>query len=57
MWGPSPDSCRRAGGCTGTERRGFHALDVVEVDDAGMVTRKDTFFDYAEVKAALEATK
>lgn len=36
----------------GKERRGFHALDVVEVDDAGRVTRKDTFFDYAEVKAA-----
>lgn len=36
----------------GKERRGFHALDVVEVDAAGRVTRKDTFFDYAEVKAA-----
>lgn len=39
----------------GKERRGFHALDVVEVDDAGLVTRKDTFFDFAQVKAALEA--
>jgi hypothetical protein len=36
----------------GKERRGFHALDVVEVDAAGRVTRKDTFVDYAEVKAA-----
>ena len=36
----------------GKDRRGFHALDVVEVDAAGRVTRKDTFFDYAEVKAA-----
>jgi hypothetical protein len=36
----------------GKERRGFHALDVVEVDSAGRITRKDTFFDYAEVKAA-----
>lgn len=35
------------------ERRGFHALDVVEVDGAGLVTRKDTFFDYAQVKAAM----
>ena len=38
----------------GKERRGFHALDVVEVDDAGLITRKDTFFNYAEVKAAME---
>ncbi|MES2936041.1 MAG: nuclear transport factor 2 family protein [Pseudomonadota bacterium] len=38
----------------GKARRGFHALDVVEVDDDGLVTRKDTFFDYAEVKAAFE---
>lgn len=41
----------------GKERRGFHALDVVEINDAGLVTRKDTFFDYAEVKAALESGK
>jgi uncharacterized protein (TIGR02246 family) len=39
----------------GKTRRGFRALDVVEVDDNGLVTRKDTFFDYAQVKAALEA--
>lgn len=36
----------------GKERRGFHALDVVEVDSDGLITRKDTFFDYSEVKAA-----
>ena len=39
----------------GKTRRGFRALDVVEVDDNGFVTRKDTFFDFAQVKAALEA--
>ncbi|RYG13480.1 MAG: nuclear transport factor 2 family protein [Burkholderiales bacterium] len=39
----------------GKERRKFHALDVVEVDDDGLVTRKDTFFDFSQVKAALEA--
>lgn len=37
----------------GKERRGFHALDVVEVDSTGLVTRKDTFFDFAQVKAAM----
>ena len=37
----------------GGERRGFRALDVVEIDADGQVTRKDTFFDYAQVKAAL----
>jgi hypothetical protein len=41
----------------GKERRGFHALDVVEVDAKGLVTRKDTFFDYAEVKAAFGLTQ
>jgi hypothetical protein len=39
----------------GKTRRRFRALDVVEVDDNGLVTRKDTFFDFAQVKAALEA--
>jgi len=39
----------------GQDRRGFHALDVVEVDADGYVTRKDTFFDYAQVKAAFGA--
>ncbi|ROZ78863.1 nuclear transport factor 2 family protein [Ramlibacter sp. WS9] len=39
----------------GKERRKFHAVDVVEVDDDGLVTRKDTFFDFAQVKAAFEA--
>lgn len=41
----------------GQERRGFHALDVVEVNEDGLVTRKDTFFDYAQVKAAFEAAR
>lgn len=40
----------------GGELRKFHALDVVEVDEAGLVTSKDTFFDFAQVKAAFEAT-
>jgi hypothetical protein len=39
----------------GKTRRGFRALDVVEVDDAGLVVSKDTLFDFAQVKAALEA--
>ena len=37
------------------DRRSFRALDVVEVDANGLVTRKDTFFDFAQVKAANEA--
>ena len=37
----------------GEARRGFRALDVVEIDADGRVTRKNTFFDYAQVKAAL----
>lgn len=36
----------------GEDRRGVHALDVVEVAPDGLVTRKDTFFDFAELKAA-----
>ena len=39
----------------GKTRRSIRALDVVEVDDNGLVTSKDTFFDFAQVKAALEA--
>lgn len=39
----------------GKDRRSFRALDVVEVDAKGLVTRKDTFFDHAQVKAAFEA--
>jgi hypothetical protein len=39
----------------GKERRKFHALGVVELDDTGLVKRKDTFFDFAQVKAAFEA--
>lgn len=38
----------------GETRRGFRALDVVEVDETGLVTRKDTFVDFAQVKAAME---
>lgn len=40
----------------GKEPKRFNALDVVEVDGAGLVTRKDTYFDFAQVKAAVEAT-
>lgn len=40
---------------SGKDRRGFRALDVVEIDSEGKVTRKDTFFNFAEVRAALEA--
>lgn len=36
----------------GEDRRGVHALDVAEVAPDGLVTRKDTFFDFAELKAA-----
>ncbi len=38
----------------GHERRGFRAVDIVEIDNDGLVTRKDTFFDYAQVKAAMQ---
>jgi hypothetical protein len=37
----------------GGDARGFHCLDLVEVDDAGLVTRKDTFIDHAEMVRAL----
>jgi uncharacterized protein (TIGR02246 family) len=33
----------------------FDCLDVVTVDADGLVTRKDTFVDYAQVQAALTA--
>jgi hypothetical protein len=33
----------------------FDALDVVDVDEAGLVCRKDTFIDSAQVKAAIAA--
>ncbi|GAA3989335.1 hypothetical protein GCM10022247_04850 [Allokutzneria multivorans] len=36
----------------GEERKGVHCLDVVEVAPDGLVSRKDTFFDFAELKAA-----
>lgn len=31
----------------------FHALDIIDVNEAGLVARKDTFIDMAEVQAAL----
>lgn len=36
----------------GERRRGVHCLDVVEVAGDGLVARKDTFFDFAQLKAA-----
>ncbi|WP_181772336.1 nuclear transport factor 2 family protein [Amycolatopsis pittospori] len=36
----------------GEDRQGVHCLDVVEVTSGGLVARKDTFFDFAELKAA-----
>jgi len=36
----------------GEERRRVHCLDVVEVASDGLVARKDTFFDFTELKAA-----
>ena len=36
----------------GEDRRGVHALDVVELAPDGLVASKDTFFDFAELKAA-----
>jgi ketosteroid isomerase-like protein len=33
----------------------FDALDVVDVDEAGLVCRKDTFIDSTQVKAAFSA--
>lgn len=41
-------------GATGPRPISFHALDVVNVDDHGLVSRKETFIDLAQVKAALE---
>lgn len=38
----------------GRERRGIHCLDVVEVADNGLISRKDTFFDFVQLKAAFE---
>lgn len=35
----------------------FDALDVVEVDDEGLVVRKDTFVDAEQVKAARKAAQ
>jgi hypothetical protein len=39
----------------GQDRRGIHCLDVVEVTDDGLISRKDTFFDFAQLKAAFGA--
>lgn len=36
------------------DRRRIRAVDIIEIDDDGLVTRKDTFLDPAHVKAALE---
>jgi hypothetical protein len=36
----------------GEDRQGVHCLDVIEVTSGGLVARKDTFFDFAELKAA-----
>lgn len=35
------------------DARGFHCLDLVEVDDAGLVARTDTFIDHAEFMRAI----
>ena len=40
---------------TGEERRGFHCLDVVDIDEAGLVARKDTFVNHAQQAAAMGA--
>lgn len=39
----------------GAERQGVHCLDVIEVAPDGLVARKDTFFDFAELKAAFRS--
>ncbi len=36
----------------GGSRRGVHCLDVVEIATDGLVARKDTFFNFAELEAA-----
>lgn len=41
-------------GASGPRPISFHALDVVDVNLRGLVSRKDTFIDLAQVKAALE---
>lgn len=40
----------------GEDRRGIHCLDVVEVSPDGLISRKDTFFDFAELKAAFDGS-
>ncbi len=39
----------------GGGRRGFRCIDLVEVTDDGLVSSKDTYFDFAEVTAAMAA--
>ena len=35
-------------------KRGFGCIDIVEIDDDGLVTRKDTYFDPASFRRAME---
>lgn len=37
----------------GSERRGFRCVDLVELDDDGLVSQKDTYYDVAEAAAAM----
>ncbi|MGP4024828.1 nuclear transport factor 2 family protein [Actinomadura sp. 3N407] len=39
----------------GGERRGFQCLDLVEVTDDGLISSKETYFDFAEYTAAMSA--
>ncbi|UYM06368.1 nuclear transport factor 2 family protein [Solicola gregarius] len=36
--------------------RGFGAIDIVEIDEEGLVTRKDTYFDLASYRQAMAGT-
>lgn len=37
------------------ERRGFRCLDVVEVTEDGLISSKDTYYDFTEATAAMGA--
>ncbi|WP_344208674.1 nuclear transport factor 2 family protein [Kribbella sancticallisti] len=37
----------------GSDPREFHCIDIVEVSPEGLVTRKDTFYDYPQAQAAM----
>ncbi len=37
----------------GSDLRGFHCVDVVEISHEGQVTRKDTFYDYPQAQTAM----